>query len=254
MTITLVIVAILAILTAFIVASRFSAQKKQERSNFLKAKRMLLLTEETWEVVEQASKIIKAPDIISALADYYIHQVRMREAVHAQDNTDDLIASATAYKAKTAQLKVASKLETDREISLAKKTCAKASKILRVAATKNILTNDNCKVMRKALRRRLLDLEVDFHELKGDNAGEKSNPAVANNHYKFAKKILIESDLTYDGKTDRIKAITEKAQALFGNTLANTLEQETAEGESDVDKFGMPKDLDVMSGNKKMKF
>ena len=205
-------------------------------------------------MVEQASKIIKAPDIIGALTDYYIFQVRMREAVHAQDNTDDLIASATAFKAKAEQLKVASKFESDREISLAKKTCAKASKILRVAATKNILTNDNCKVMRKALRRRLLDLEVNFHELKGDSAGEKNNPAVANNHYKFAKKILIESDLSFDGKTDRIKAITEKAQALFGNTLANTLEKENAEGESDVDEFGMPKDLDVMSGNKKMKF
>jgi|GEM_PF-1881731 len=254
MTITLVIIGILAILAAFIVASRFSAQKKQEHTNILKTKRMLLMAEETWEVVEQTSKIIKGPDIIGALSDYYIYQIRMRESVQAQANTEDLIASANAFKAKAAQLKVASKFESDREISLAKKTCAKASKILRVAATKNILTNDNCKVMRQALRRRLLDLEVDFHEFKGDSAGENKNPAVANNHYKFAKKILIESDLTFDGKTERIKAITEKAQALFGNTLASTLEKQSAEEEGELDEFGMPKDLDVMSGNKKMKF
>ena len=190
MTITLVIIGILAILAAFIVASRFSAQKKQEHTNILKTKRMLLMAEETWEVVEQTSKIIKGPDIIGALSDYYIYQIRMRESVQAQANTEDLIASANAFKAKAAQLKVASKFESDREISLAKKTCAKASKILRVAATKNILTNDNCKVMRQALRRRLLDLEVDFHEFKGDSAGENKNPAVANNHYKFAKKRL----------------------------------------------------------------
>lgn len=254
MTITLVIIGILAILAAFVVASRFSAQKKQEHVNIRKAKRMLLLAEDTWDVVEQTSKLIKGPDIISALADYYIFQIRMREAVQTQLNTQDLIESANAFKANSAQSKVAPKLESDREISLAKKTCAKASKILRVASTKNIITNDNCKVMRNALRRRLLDLEVDFHENKGDSAGEKSNPAVANNHYKFAKKLLIESDLTFDGKTDRIKAITEKAQALFGNTLASTLEKESADDDNELDEFGMPKDLDVMSGNKKMKF
>ena len=254
MTITLVIIGILAILAAFIVVSRFNARKSQEHSNFLKAKRMLLMIEETWEVVEQTAKIINGPDIIGALADYYIHQVRMREAVQTQDNTEDLITSANAFKAKAPQLKVAGKFESDREISMAKKTCAKASKILRVAATKNLLTNDNCKVMRQALRRRLLDLEVDFHESKGDKAGENKNPAVANNHYKFAKKLLIESDLTFDGKTDRIKSITEKAQALFGNTLASTLEKESADEDNELDEFGMPKDLDVMSGNKKMKF
>lgn len=254
MSIVLVIVAVLVVLVVLIAVSRFNAQKKQEHTNILKAKRMLQMADETWEIIDRASTIIKGPDILGALIDYYCYQLRMREAVHPQADTQDLMEQANTFKSKLESVKVVGALQNEREISQAKITFAKASKILRIATEKQIISKDNCKVMRGALKRRLLDLEVDAHERLGDKAAEKSNPAMANTHYKFAKKILIESDVKFDGKTEKIKAITQKAQQLFGETVASKLEKEAAEEDSDLDEFGMPKDLDVMSGNKKMKF
>lgn len=254
MTIVLVVVAILAVTVVFVVISRFNAAKKQEHANILKAKRMLQAADETWDVMTSTANLVKGQDIIGAIADYYIYQVRMRDAVSKQTDTEELVQAAADFKAKAGSQKVKNALENEREISQAKSIFAKASKVLRIANSKKQLTNESCKAMRTGLKRRLLDLEVAAHERLGDKAAAKSNPAMANTHYKFAKKILIESDVSFDGKTDMIKAITKKSQELFGEAVANKLEKEAVEEESDLDEHGMPKDLDVMTGNKKLKF
>ncbi len=65
------------------------------------------------------------------------------------------------------------------------------------------------------------------------------------------KKLLIESDLKFEGKNERVREITKKTQILFGNIVADKLTKGINDESDTHDEFGIPKDLDAMAGNKK---
>ena len=117
--------------------------------------------------------------------------------------------------------------------------------------TSKLLSGKGCNAMRNALRRRLLDLEVDAYIKLGDAAGDKQNPAVATNYYKFAKKLLIESDLTFDGKNELVREISNKTQLLFGNAVEDQLSRDLKSEEEkeaiNLSKKSLRKELHEMN-------
>ncbi len=247
----LIIIIILAALGALLVAHRVSQKEKLNRKIRSQAKRLLHRANEIWDVAENTSNYINAPDITEALMDYYIHQIRKRDEMLSNTDTDSLIQTAEAYKANQKNAEVKNELKNDQEINQAKRAFSKTSKTLKTALAKKLITGQGCIAMRNALRRRILDLEVDTYERMGDSAGERSDPALATNYYKYAKKILIESDLKFEGKNERVRDITQKTQTLFGNIIEDKLSQGLGNEEDTVDEHGIPRDLDVMAGNKK---
>jgi len=249
----LIIIIVLAVLGALIFAQRISQKEKQKRVIKTQAKRILLRADDIWDAAENISTIIDAPEIFDALMDFYKYQLRRRDELINADDTQDLCDKADNFKTSHNPSTVKNELKSDMEINLAKRSCARTSKLLRSANKLNLLTGKACNAMRNALRRRLLDLEVEAYIRLGDAAGEKENPAVATNHYKFAKKLLIESDLKFDGKNELVRSISNKTQRLFGNAVEDQLSRDlkTEKDKEATDAHGIPRDLDVMTGNKK---
>lgn len=241
----------MAILVALIVAHRMSMKEKRMRELNSRAKRILARANEVWDLLERLSLLIEAPDIQDALMEYYSHQIRQRADLVDNDNSQELLARVDEFKGRRGTFTITNMLKNDAEINQAKRCFSQASKMLRQAHKIKIVGGQSCNLMRNALRRRLLDLEVDAHERLGDAAGERNDPAIATNHYKYAKKLLIESDLKFEGKNERVAAITNKNQVLFGNAVAEKLSKGLDEEADTHDEFGIPKDLDVMAGNKK---
>jgi hypothetical protein len=246
-----IVIIILAILGVFVFLQRLSIKEKERRELEKKAKRILARADEIWDIIETTSGYINSPDIFDALLAYYGFQIRQRDLMIDTDDTQEHLAKIEVFKGKLNTIKVKEELNSDTEINQAKRAFAQTSRLLRVANKKRMINGQAYNSMRNTLRRRILDLEVDIHEKLGDSAGEKNDPAVAANHYKFAKKLLIESDLKFEGKNQRVRDITTKTQILFGNVMADQLTQGINKTEETHDEFGIPKDAGGMESNKK---
>jgi hypothetical protein len=249
----LIIVIVLAVLGVLLIVQRMSQKDKQKKALQNQAKRILLRADDIWEVAENTASFIDAPEVLDVLMDLYKYQIRRRDRLITPADTQELCDKADNFKTKFNASQVKNELKNDIEINHAKRSFARTSKLLRSANKSKLLSGKGCNAMRNALRRRLLDLEVDAYIKLGDAAGDKQNPAVATNYYKFAKKLLIESDLTFDGKNELVREISNKTQLLFGNAVEDQLSRDLkSEEEKEAnDTHGIPRDLDVMTGNKK---
>lgn len=247
----IILIIILAILGVFIFLHRLSLKDKERKQLEMKSKRILARADEIWETIENTSAFINSADIFDALLAYYGFQIKQRDLLNSPDDTQTHLAKIDTFKSKLSQIAIRQDLTSDAEINQAKRAFAQSSKLLRAAHKKRMISGQACNIMRNTLRKKILDLEVDVHEKLGDKAGAKNDPAVATNHYKFAKKLLIESDLKFEGKNERVREITKKTQILFGNIVSDQLNQGIDKEEQTHDEFGIPKDLDAMAGNKK---
>lgn len=249
----LIIIIVLAVLAVLLIAQRVSQKDKQKRAINAQAKRVLLRADDIWDAAEQTSTFIDSPEILDVLMGLYKFQIRRRDELITPSDTQDLCDKADKFKTKHNASLVKNELSSDIEINHAKRAFARTSKLLRSANKTKLLSGEGCNAMRNGLRRRLLDLEVDTYVKLGNAAGDNQNPAVATNYYKFAKKLLIESDLKFDSKNELIKEITHKTQTLFGNAVEDQLTRDLkSEKEKEgLDIHGIPRDLDVMTGNKK---
>ncbi len=247
----LIISIVLAIMGVLIFTHRIGQKEKLNRKIASQAKRMLHRADEIWEIAEGTISLIHAPDVIDALMDFYIYQIRRREEVLSCADTANLIQAAEEFKTKYDASNVKSELKSDQEINQAKRTFSRTSKILRAALDKKLISGHGCVSMRNALKRRTLDLQVDAYERLGDAAGERKDPAIAANYYKFAKKLLIESELKFEGKNERVRDISKKTQTLFGNTVEDQLTRGIEKEEDTIDEHGIPKTVKSMQDNKK---
>lgn len=251
MTIFIVIICIVLIAGALSVAQYLSQKEKKLTEQRNRGKRILVYANEIWDVLSECSKLIDAPDILAALLDYYRYQMRHRDGVLGEDHSQSYEKEIQLFKDKISQIHVVKQLDNDNEINHAKRTFAKASKYLKSAAGKKLLGQGEANTMRISMKRRMLDLQVNAYERLGDEAGERNDPATATNYYKYAKKLLIETNLTFEGKIEWVRKISHKNQVLFGNAVAEQLEKQIEKEEDTVDEFGIPKDTSVLAGNKK---
>ena len=249
----LIIIIVLAVLGVLLIVQRISQKEKQKRAINAQAKRVLLRADDIWDAAENTAIFIDAPEILDVLMDLYKYQIRRRDQLITPTDTQELCAKADNFKTNHNASIVKNELSSDIEINHAKRVFARTSKLLRSANKSKLLSGKGCNAMRNGLRRRLLDLEVNAYVKLGDAAGDKQNPAVATNYYKFAKKLLIESDLKFEGKNELIKEITHKTQSLFGNAVEDQLTRDlrSEQEKEGSDIHGIPRDLDVMTGNKK---
>lgn len=229
------------------------AQKEQElRLLIAKSKRLLHRASEVWEVIQDAKDFVGNAEIIEALLQYYGYILNQREHVFPQQDTGGLLAKADTFKTQYNPNAKTLELTNDFEIKRCKATFSSILKILKAATNKNIIHTETYMELENQLKHKQLHLEVAAYESLGDLAGKNKNPAVATNYYKYAKKLLIESDIKYENKHEHIRNITEKNQLLFGNIIKEKIEKQQ-DRENAVDEFGFPTDLNVMSGKARKK-
>ncbi|WP_396586350.1 hypothetical protein [Bermanella sp. R86510] len=252
MTLFIIIFSIILVVGALLVSHHLSQKEKKLTEQRNRGKRILAYADNLWDIAEECSKLIEAPHLVECLLDYYLHQMRLRDNVLNEDHSAVYLPEIQNFRSKLDKIHVIGELGSDNEIKKAKRSFAKASKYLKAAADKKLIGQADAHSMYLELKRRMLDLEVEAYERLGDAAGERKDPAMATNYYKYAKKLLIETNITFDGKTDWIREITNKNQVLFGNAVAEQLEKQIEKEDAEkVDEFGIPKDTSVLAGNKK---
>lgn len=241
---------LILVIGGIIYAHRVAQRQQELKVLVTKSKRLLQRANEVWDVINDASEYVGNAEVIDALLQYYAYILNQREHLFPQQETGGLLSKAETFKAQYNPNDPTLELGNDFEIKRCKATFIAASKILKSAAAKNIIHNESFMELDANLKKTLLHLEVKTYEKLGDLAGENKNPAVATNYYKYAKKILIESDITYEGKHEHIRHITEKNQILFGEVIKEKIDENTENNdkENPLDEFGFPTDLNVMSG------
>lgn len=242
-----VIVLVVIGIAALIFAQRVAQKEHQRRLIASKCKRLLQRANEIWDTISLTSKYIKDGDVIDTLVKFYEYYIQKREQLMPQHDTVTLLAQAETFRNQFNPTDIILELNNDIEINQCKNAFNKSIKILGACLNKQFIGKESYKQMKDGLKFTLLNIEVDAYEKLGDNAGENKNPAVATNYYKYAKKLLIESDINFDGKHEHIREITKKNQLLFGNIVKDKIEKQIEE-ENAVDEFGFPSDLNVMAG------
>ncbi|MGR6873792.1 hypothetical protein ACU6U9_16090 [Pseudomonas sp. HK3] len=235
---------------ALLIAQKIAQREHQKRLIQSKCKRILQRANDIFDIATLACSYIKYDDVIDALLKHYKHYIHQREQLHPQTDTSALLTQADTLKTQYNPNDIIIELKSDNEINRCKQAFNKTIQILGACASKRFIDTESYKRMKHNLKFTLIQLEVDAYEELADIAGEKKDPAMATNYYKYAKKILIESDINFDGKHEHIREITRKNQLLFGNIVKEKIEQQI-ESENAVDEYGFPTDLNVMSGKAK---
>ena len=234
-------------IAALLFAQRVAQKEHQKRLVAAKCKRLLQRANEIWDTITLTSKYIKDGNVIDTLVKYYEYCIQKREQFMPQPDTASLLTQAETFRNQFNPSDIILELNSDIEINQCKKAFNQSIKILSACLNKQFIGKDSYKQMKDGLKFTLLNIEVEAYEKLGDIAGENKNPAVATNYYKYAKKLLIESDINFDGKHEHIREITKKNQLLFGNIVKDKIEKQIEE-ENAVDEFGFPSDLNVMAG------
>lgn len=136
-------------------------------------------------------------------------------------------------------------LKSDREIRYAKKQFSRILKSLGPMVKNKTASEATILEFRRYLRISILEMEVDSFTAQGDVAAQRGDVTTASGYFKAARKILIDFNMQYPEKNQRIKELAKKSAALFngGQEEEGSLAKELSkEAESDKDEHGFPSD------------
>jgi hypothetical protein len=136
-------------------------------------------------------------------------------------------------------------LKSDREIRLAKQQFSRILKTLGAMTRQKQISDTNLAEYRRYLRLTLLEREVDTYTAQGDVAAERGDVVTAGGYYKAARKLLIEFDMQYPEKNERIRMLAQRTSALYnGGIIKEDMLSRALSREADVakDPHGIPLD------------
>jgi len=136
-------------------------------------------------------------------------------------------------------------LKSDREIRHAKRMIGLILKALVTMSKKKVISETAMMEYRRYLRLTLLEREVDTFTAQGDVAAGRKDVITATGYYKAAKKLLIEFDMQYPEKNERIRMLSARTASLYegGTEHEDTLARELSkQSEHDHDPYGIPAD------------
>ena len=137
--------------------------------------------------------------------------------------------------------------KSDREIRYAKRQVSRVLKTFPSMVKNKSLSESSMLEYRRYLKISLLEMEVDSFVAQGDVAAQRGDVTTASSYYKAARKQLVDFNMQYPEKNDRIRELGKKTSALFngdgensGGSLAKELSKEKEEGGKD--EHGFPTD------------
>src|SRR5690606_31388493 len=119
--------------------------------------------------------------------------------------------------------------KSDRELRLARRYIGRILKTLTLMQKRRELSEAALLEYRRYLRLTLLEREVDTYTAQGDVAAGRGDVITATNYYKAAKKLLIEFDLQYPEKNERIRELSQRTAALYNGERIKTSENLAAQ-------------------------
>ncbi|MCY0966392.1 hypothetical protein [Parathalassolituus penaei] len=136
-------------------------------------------------------------------------------------------------------------LKSDREIRFAKQQFNRILKSLGAMARQKVISETTLAEYRRYLRLTLLEREVDTFVAQGDLAAERGDVVSAGGYYKAAKKLLIECDIQYPEKNERIRDLSHRSATLYSGGVVKEDKLSRAlskEAEPNMDAHGIPLD------------
>lgn len=135
-------------------------------------------------------------------------------------------------------------LKSDREIRYAKKQFAKVLKSFGPMIKNKTASEATILEFRRYLRISILEMEVDSFSAQGDVAAQRGDVTTASGYYKAARKILMDFNMQYPEKNQRIKALANKTASLFngGKSEEGSLAKELSKEVPDKDEHGFSTD------------
>lgn len=139
-------------------------------------------------------------------------------------------------------------LKSDRELRYGRRQFSLILKLLVPLAKKRVISETALLEYRRYLKMTLLEREVDTYTAQGDVAATRGDVVTAANYYKAARKLLIEFDMQFPEKNERIRTIAEKTAALYrgeneevaaSGALSKALSKEES---GNTNEYGMPVD------------
>lgn len=139
-------------------------------------------------------------------------------------------------------------LKSDRELKLGRRHFSTILKTLVPMAKQKIISEAVMLDYRRHLKMVFMEREVASYTAQGDVAADRDDVLTASNYYKAARKVLIEFDIQFPEKNERIRAIAEKTAALYSDGAGSAeptdaLSKALSLEESDkTNEFGMSAD------------
>lgn len=135
-------------------------------------------------------------------------------------------------------------LKSDREIRYAKKQFSKILKSFGPMVKNKTASEATILEFRRYLRISILEMEVDSFSAQGDVAAERGDVTTASGYYKAARKILIDFNMQYPEKNQRVKELANKTASLFngGEKEEASLAKKMSQEEPEQDEHGFPID------------
>lgn len=222
-------------------------RRKQNQQNLRMRSRVIRdKAEELQDTLEFLIRFDDFRDIQFVLLDRvdYLHQLAI-EQLPAQEKEQIELFDKEHWREKIeATGDKRSSLANDREIRLAKQEFSRALKALGAMVKQKQLSQTALEEYRRHLKLLLLDREVNTYQDQGDLAAERGDLVSAGNYYKAARKLLVECEMQFPEKNDRIRDLTQRSSALFNggvkkeDKLANSMAKEEQEAEPDAHGLG----------------
>ncbi|MAK92141.1 MAG: hypothetical protein CMI13_13020 [Oleibacter sp.] len=230
------------LLFGLVYAGRRQQAKEQQRGQ---ARKIRQSADDLLEALEFLIKMDDFKEVQHVVLDRVVYLYELyRENLPAGDAGEEPEISADMYRQRIEKSSPASKvLKSDREIHLARRMIGRVLKALAVMAKKKAISETSMLEYRRYLRLTLLEREVDTFTAQGDVAAGRGDVVTATNYYKAAKKLLIEFDMQYPEKNERIRNLTERTASLYsgGKAHEDTLSKELSkENKPEQDSFGIP--------------
>ncbi|MFC3679651.1 hypothetical protein [Bacterioplanoides pacificum] len=237
---------VMLVLLGLVVAGRRQQAQHQKRSQ---ARAIKTAADDLLEALEFLMLVDGFKELQLVVLDRvaYFYQ-RYQQALPENDtlqSRDELDVEQYRQKIEAAG-RVRKVLKSDREIRYAKQQFSRILKALGPMARQKMISETAMMEYRRYLRITLLEREVDTYTAQGEVAAKRADVVTATNYYKAAKKLLIEFDIQYPEKNDRIRDLTARAAALYNgephkeDALSRALsKEEDAHGK---DEFGIPRD------------
>lgn len=120
---------------------------------------------------------------------------------------------------------------SDRQLHLMKRHFGRTMKLIRTRVEQLAMSDSDSRNHLERLRRRTLELEADAYKQQGLNARTNGDLSTAAAYYKHAKDMLINSEISYDEKTEQIRKLSRMISGLYTSEFDEP-EDETAEDEA----------------------
>ena len=139
-------------------------------------------------------------------------------------------------------------LKSNGEIRYAKRQVSQIMKALPVLQKTRALSEAAVMEHRRYLKIFLVEVEADSYLAQGDVAAKRGDVTTANNYYKIARKRLLDFNIRYPEKAEKVEAISKRMAALFkgqdqiDKEAQNLAEELSKEGQPKVDENGFPID------------